>query len=173
MDLTTSKKIYNKDVIQPGMLIQYRANFTDFSYTNAIIEKVTEETLYIIRVEKVLGEYKVKHDTISIIESSANTISIIGNNKAFIQIEDFYGNTLMDFTINSHMEVVSSAECEVAEIEDDGPRNRKIIRIQSTRENILTDSKFNSGSTEDKPEVIKTTPYPKTFRDMHKSSDNE
>ena len=173
MELTTSKKIFNKDIIKPGMLIQYRANSTDFSYTNAIIEKVTEETIYIIRVEKVLGEYKVKHDTIDIIESSANTIKIIGNNKTFIQIEDFYGNTLMDFAINSHMEIVSSAECKIAEIEDDAPRNRKIIRIQSTRENILTDSKFNSGSAEDKPKAVKTTPYPKTFRDMHKSSDDE
>lgn len=169
MNLTTSKKIFDKRVLRPGMAIKYKGHWTFSDYRNAIIKNVTDEVLYLIEVDEVNKKTTVTNRELKITDSSVSTIKILKDDATTIQVEDFYGNTIMDFTINNDLDIVSMNECEIAD-KDEDEAGRPVIRLQSLREQILTDSKFNTTyKPTEQQDFIKTTAYAKSFKDLNKS----
>lgn len=168
MKLTTNKKIFDKKILKPGMAIKYKGHWTFNEYTNAIIKDVKDEALYVVEISPSIRSNDIVTKEIKITDSSVSTIKILKDNATTIQIEDFYGNTIMDFTINNDLDVVSMNECEIAD-KDEDETGRPIVRLQSLREQILTDSKFNTTYKPTESETIKQTPHSATFNDLKKS----
>lgn len=58
-----------------------------------------------------------------------------------IEIEDYYGNTIMYFEIDKEGNITTFGDCEIADIDDDYilETNKELVRIQST----ITDKEEN------------------------------
>lgn len=168
MKLTTTKQIFDKQVLRPGMAIKYKHHWTSSTYRNAIIKTVTDEVLYLVEVTETNRKIDVTYTEIKIIDSAVDTIRVLKDSSSTIQIEDFYGNEIMSFTINNDLKVLSMNECEIAEKKEDRG-GRPVIRLQSTKEPLLIDSESDTNDELTSQECIKQTSCPKSFRDLNKT----